>query len=208
MIPLTVYYRRNEPDPVKRRWYTLALLFVLAGAAGAGSRSGLIGGAIAIVGTMVTKPGLSVGRRARVGAGAIVLAGVIGLTCLRQWPGLQQIFQLQRSWWERGVQHTAISYGITSLTPAQAGPAHLLRLRRGHWTIENRVHWSRDVTFGEDASQVRAGAGPDVLSVLRGAAITLLHHDAPHHLTARIRAFSQFPLQAITLVCRTLSPRA
>ena len=101
-----------------------------------------------------------------------VIADVIGLTCLRQWPGLQQIFQLQRSWWERGVQHTAISYGITSLTPAQAGPAHLLRLRRGHWTIENRVHWSRDVTFGEDASQVRAGAGPDVLSVLRGAAIT------------------------------------
>lgn len=98
MIPLTVYYRRNEPDPVKRRWYTLALLFVLAGAAGAGSRSGLIGGAIAIVGTMVTKPGLSVGRRARVGAGAIVLAGVAFLIGFVANPA-----NLQRGFADRGA---------------------------------------------------------------------------------------------------------
>ena len=67
MIPLTVYYRRNETDPRKPCWYTFALSFVLAGAAGAGSRSGLIGGALAIVGTMVTRPGLSRGRRVPVG---------------------------------------------------------------------------------------------------------------------------------------------
>ena len=76
MIPLTVYYRRNETDPVKRRWYALALMFVLAGAAGAGSRSGLIGGSIAIVGTMVTRPGLSPVRRLRVSVAALLLAGV------------------------------------------------------------------------------------------------------------------------------------
>lgn len=76
MIPLTVHYRRNETDPLKRHLYTLSLLFVLAGAAGAGSRSGLIGAAVAIVGTMVTRPGISAGRRARTAVAAVALAGV------------------------------------------------------------------------------------------------------------------------------------
>ncbi len=76
MIPLTVYYRRHARNQQEKVLYTFALLFVLAGAAGAGSRSGLIGGAIAIVGTMVTRPGLSRGGRAKVAVGAVALAGV------------------------------------------------------------------------------------------------------------------------------------
>lgn len=75
MIPLTVYYRRHAGSRDAKLLYTIALLVVLAGAAGAGSRSGLIGGAIAIVGTMVTRPGLALGRRAAVGVGSIFLAG-------------------------------------------------------------------------------------------------------------------------------------
>ena len=63
MIPLTVYYRRHAVTKEATWAYTIALVVVLAGAAGAGSRSGLIGGAIAIVGTMVTRPGLRPGRR-------------------------------------------------------------------------------------------------------------------------------------------------
>lgn len=76
MIPLTVYYRRNETDPTKRFLYSLAVLFVFAGAAGAGSRSGLIGAAVAIVGTMVTKPGISPSKRARTAVGAVVIAAI------------------------------------------------------------------------------------------------------------------------------------
>ncbi|MFZ4518279.1 MAG: O-antigen ligase family protein [Microthrixaceae bacterium] len=76
LIPLTVYYRRHARNRQEKILYTFALLFVLAGAAGAGSRSGLIGGAIAIVGTMVTRPGLSRGGRAKVAVGAVALAGV------------------------------------------------------------------------------------------------------------------------------------
>lgn len=81
MIPLTVYYRRHATSPKLKNLYTLALIFVLAGAAGAGSRSGLISGAITIVATMVTRPGLSVGRRSRVAVVAIVvgaLAFIVG----------------------------------------------------------------------------------------------------------------------------------
>lgn len=74
MIPLSVYYRRHAVTREQKWIYTFALMFVLAGAAGAGSRSGLIGGAIAIVGTMVTRPGLSVTRRSGVAVGSLFVA--------------------------------------------------------------------------------------------------------------------------------------
>lgn len=71
LVPLTVYYRRNAPT-VKMKWvYTVVLIYILAGAAGAGSRSGLIGGTVAIVATMVTRPGLNPVKRAGVGVGAL-----------------------------------------------------------------------------------------------------------------------------------------
>jgi hypothetical protein len=53
-----------------------------------------------------------------------------------------------------------VVYAVTSLTFAQASPARLADLLRGHWAIENGLHWVRDVTFAEDRSQVRtAGHG-------------------------------------------------
>jgi predicted transposase YbfD/YdcC len=55
-----------------------------------------------------------------------------------------------------------------------AGPAQLLQLIRGHWAIENRLHYVRDVSFGEDGSQIRSGAAPQVLAALRNAVIGLL----------------------------------
>lgn len=75
MIPLTVYYRRHATTKQQKHLYTFILMFVLAGAAGAGSRSGLIGGAVAIVGTMVTRPGLSPSRRGGVAIGSLFVAG-------------------------------------------------------------------------------------------------------------------------------------
>lgn len=127
---------------------------------------------------------------------------------LGDWPGVQQAFRLVRTWRERGQVRTAVTYGVTSLSPVQAGPEVILRLRREHWTIENRLHRQKDVHFGEDASQIRCGVGPAVLATLRDAAITLLYHDAPHHLAARTRALSQFPYLALAMVCRPLTPRA
>jgi hypothetical protein len=65
-------------------------------------------------------------------------------------------------------------YLITSLKPEQASAARLLELNRGHWEIENRWHWVRDVTFGEDHSQVRTGSGPRMMATLRNLAISLV----------------------------------
>ena len=65
-------------------------------------------------------------------------------------------------------------YAITSLSPARADAARLLALSRAHWDIENRLHWVRDVTLGEDACRVRTGSAPQVLAACRNAVLTLL----------------------------------
>ncbi|MBQ0905238.1 ISAs1 family transposase, partial [Micromonospora sp. U21] len=69
---------------------------------------------------------------------------------------------------------TQTVYAITDLRVHQARPAQLASWVRGHWSIENKVHWVRDVTYDEDHSQIRTGTGPQVMAVLRNAAIGAL----------------------------------
>ena len=69
-----------------------------------------------------------------------------------------------------------VRYYVTDLTEDQASPEHLLRLVNGHWSIENSLHWVRDVTFDEDRSQVRTGTTPRVLATLRNLAISIIRH--------------------------------
>lgn len=78
-------------------------------------------------------------------------------------------------------------YGVTSLTPEEASPATLLRLNRDHWSIENTLHYVRDVTMHEDASQVRKGNGPEVMAILRNTAISILHGNGIHTIAAALR---------------------
>jgi predicted transposase YbfD/YdcC len=66
-----------------------------------------------------------------------------------------------------------VVYALTSLTHRQADLGLLAGWLQGHWGIENRVHHVRDVTQGEDASQIRAGNGPRVMAVLRNTALNL-----------------------------------
>ncbi|MCL2464636.1 MAG: transposase [Micrococcales bacterium] len=65
-------------------------------------------------------------------------------------------------------------YLITSATPDQAPPTVLASWAQTHWSIENRLHWVRDVTYDEDRSTVRTGAAPQAMASLRNTAITLL----------------------------------
>src|SRR5262249_41793958 len=69
-----------------------------------------------------------------------------------QWPGLAQVFQLERQVIikrTREVREEVVA-GVTSLTPERADAVRLLALVRGQWHIENQSHWVRDVTFDED----------------------------------------------------------
>ena len=67
---------------------------------------------------------------------------------------------------------TEVASIITSLTVAEAGPARLLDLSRGHWAIENRLHYVRDVSFNEDRCCTRAGGR--VLATLRNLVLHLI----------------------------------
>src|SRR4029453_16820035 len=60
---------------------------------------------------------------------------------------------------------------IPGLRVHQARPTQLAAWIRGHWSIENTLHWVRDVTYDEDRSQIRTGTGPQVMAALRNAAI-------------------------------------
>ena len=91
-------------------------------------------------------------------------------------PGAVQAFRLRRDTggldgvWTR----KEIVYGITSLPPDLADPAQLNHYERRHWIVEDRLHWVRDVTFGEDASQMRTGTAPRTLAAFRNLAISAL----------------------------------
>ena len=116
------------------------------------------------------------------------------------WPGLAQVFRLERPWLEEGQRQRQRHYGITSLAPAAGAPARLLALKRGHWRIEHQLHRSKDVTLGEDASLVHAGQGPTILALLREIALSLLRRGGHRAITARLRYHSQHPEAAVALL--------
>ncbi|WP_203862465.1 ISAs1 family transposase [Plantactinospora mayteni] len=88
-------------------------------------------------------------------------------------PGAREAFRLRRDTGGLDGVRTSkqIIYGIVSLDATQAGPHHLNHYARGHWTVENRLHWTRDVTFSEDDSQLRTGAAPRNLAAFRNLAL-------------------------------------
>lgn len=85
--------------------------------------------------------------------------------------GAAQVAQVRRTVTRAGKKTVEVVYLVTS---ADAPPATLAAWVQGHWGIENRLHWVRDVTFDEDRSQVRTGAAPHVMATLRNVVISLL----------------------------------
>ena len=111
----------------------------------------------------------------------------MALATYLEWPGVQQVGKVTRTVTHRGRTSGETRYFVTSLGPA-ADPDRLLALVRGHRRIENRLHYVRDVTLGEDASRVRSGAAPHVMSIVRNAVLTLLRAAACHNVAASLRA--------------------
>ena len=93
-----------------------------------------------------------------------------------------------------------VVYGITSLQPQEAQARRLLELTRGHWGIENRLHYVRDVTLGEDGCRVRKGSAPQVLAAVRNAVIHLLAGVEASSTAAAIRRLNNHPEEALALL--------
>jgi predicted transposase YbfD/YdcC len=115
-------------------------------------------------------------------------------------PHAAQVLQVTRK--TRDLHHhprrftTVTVYAITSLTHAQAGPARLADLIRGHWAIE-ALHHIRDTTFAEDASQVRTGVTPNVMATLRNLVIGVLSRAGPVNVAAALRRHARNPCRPL-----------
>jgi predicted transposase YbfD/YdcC len=120
------------------------------------------------------------------------------------WPGLEHVFQIRRRWKEKGQWHESVRYGVTSLPATIATPERLLMLKRGHWIIENGLHYVKDVTMGEDKSLVHIDQGPKILSALRNTVVSLLRHAGFHTIAARMRYNSSHPEAALAVLTLTL----
>lgn len=124
------------------------------------------------------------------------------LTTYSTWPGLQQVFRLERETLLRatGAIRAQTVFGVTSLSPRHADARRLLELSRHHWRIENCSHWVRDVTFDEDRSQVRCGSTPEVMAAFRNTAIGLLRVSGETNIAAACRRLAACPRLALALI--------
>jgi len=120
------------------------------------------------------------------------------------WPHLAQIGRVERrrTVSRRGQVHqmVEVTYAITSLPPDRADARTLLGHLRGHWGIENKTHWVRDVTFDEDRSQIRTGAAPQVMATTRNLVLALLRRAGHTNIAAALRTYAGRPADAVALV--------
>ena len=115
-----------------------------------------------------------------------------------EFAGAAQVAQLRRTVTTKGKKTVEVVYLITS--DRDASPAALAAWVRGHWHIENKLHWVRDVTYQEDRSLVRTGNAPRVMATLRSLAISLLRLDGHANIAAANRHHARDPQRTLTLL--------
>lgn len=133
------------------------------------------------------------------------LMATTALNAYLDWPDTAQVLRrtCRRIQERSGQVETEVTYGITSLPPALAGPAQLEQIWRGHWTIENRLHYVRDETFREDRCQVHTGAAAPALAALRNAVIGLLRFHGWSNIAAATRCYAEQPQRLLHLIGAT-----
>jgi len=130
------------------------------------------------------------------------LESSLALNSYLDWPGVAQVLRrtCRRVRVSTGQIESETSYGITSLTRDLAGPELVERFWRGHWTIENRLHYVRDETLGEDRCQVHTGTAPQVLATQRNGILTLLRYHGWSNIAAANRRYAANPQKALQLL--------
>lgn len=91
---------------------------------------------------------------------------------MESWSGLQTLVKVESVRYVGEKQSRQTRYYISDELPENA--VYFSKLARGHWSIENQLHWHLDVTFKEDSCRVRTGYGPENLSTLRKLALQLV----------------------------------
>jgi len=124
------------------------------------------------------------------------------LSAYLQWPGAAQV--MRRTYHAVDLRTGEIThevvYGITSLPPRRAQAKQLAELWRGHWTIENRAHYVRDETFGEDRCQLHTGHSAQAFAALRNAVLNVLRYQGWSSIPSAIRRYGASLQQALQLL--------
>lgn len=125
-----------------------------------------------------------------------------GMCDVLGWPGAAQVLRrtCERRVLKSGKSSSEVSFGLTNLTPLEAGARELEIVWRGHWTIENRSHYVRDVSMGEDRHQAHRGRSAQALAVLRSALITLLRCKGWEGIPDALRHYAAAPRRALALI--------
>lgn len=118
------------------------------------------------------------------------------------WPYLEQVFKLTRRFTNLKTGQVSIQtcYGLTSLSPDQAGPEQLLAHLRSHWGIENGLHYRRDVTLKEDRCRLRIGHAARTMATLNNLVLALILRQGYTNVPEARRKFAACPLEALKLI--------
>jgi predicted transposase YbfD/YdcC len=138
----------------------------------------------------------------RVDVRTLVLVDAVGV----RWPGAAQVGRLERVRNVAGDVTMESTLFVTSLPATVASVEALLGLVRGHWGIENRLHFVRDVTLGEDACRVRSDNAPHVFTAVRNAALNLLRGAGHERIASATRYFAAKAGEALALLGLTPAP--
>src|SRR5947209_17294513 len=122
-----------------------------------------------------------------------------------EWAGIAQVFKIRRYVKKGEQEHEEIVYGFTNLPRKKAKAKRLLALNQKHWQIENRLHYRRDVTLGEDACQVRVKGAPQALAALNGGILALMDWLHVTNVASQMRHFCAHPHEALQLLLGRLS---
>lgn len=110
-------------------------------------------------------------------------------------PHLGQAYLIQRHSIEKrtGRESREIAFGITSRTPQQADAQRILKVNRGHWTIENGCHYVIDWNYDEDRSRIRTGHGPENMTRLRRFAVGAIKSRGARNVAQKMRQLIRNP---------------
>jgi predicted transposase YbfD/YdcC len=121
------------------------------------------------------------------------------------WPDVGQVCKLVRTTTVHGVTTTETHYAMTSVPRERADAAKLLEWWRGHWKIENGLHYVRDVTLGEDASRIRTRVAPQIMAAIRNAAISLARALKTDNIAATLREFAWKPQRLFAMLGKAIN---
>lgn len=115
-------------------------------------------------------------------------------------PHAFQVLQVRRTVTRKGRRTVEVVYLITSMPMTSAAPAQVASWIRGHWAIENRLHWVRAVTFDEDRRMIRTGTAPRVMVTIRNTAVSILRLAGHTSIAAELRHHSRNPHRPVDVL--------